>query len=185
MDFRNAKLLMGLLIATLVMHTGTASASLQMVGELGFTGSFETDTGNVGTATALSFPTASIDQATGDFVGIPLGDVEFTDFTFSPTLDPDPVTLWNQGDFSFDMTSVSIDFQNSSFLFLSGAGTLKGEGFTDTPGLFNFSGNTLGALFTFSAGNANDDAHAPEPTSLLIWGGLIAAGLMVKRRSRD
>jgi len=183
MDFRSTKLLMGLLIATLVMLTGTASASLQMVGELGFVGSFSPDSTPLSTATALTFPSASIVGATGDFDGITLGALPFTGFTFSPALLPNPLPLWNQDGFSFDMTSVSIDLQTDTNLLLSGAGTLKGAGFTDTPGRFNFTGNTLGALFTFSAGNANDVAHAPEPTSLLVWGGLIAVGLMVRRRS--
>lgn len=169
-------------VAILVMLAGTASASL-IVGELGFVGSFSPDSTPLSTATALTFPSASIVGATGDFDGITLGALPFTGFTFSPALLPNPLPLWNQDGFSFDMTSVSIDLQTDTNLLLSGAGTLKGAGFTDTPGRFNFTGNTLGALFTFSAGNANDVAHTPEPTSLLVWGGLIAVGLMVRRRS--
>ncbi len=185
MEFRNAKLFLGLLIATLVVLSGTASASLQMVGELGFTGKFSPDSTPLSTATAITFQSAEIVAATGDFDGITIGALPFTGFTFNPALAPPLVELWSKDGFSFDMTSVYIDLQTDTNLVLSGGGTLIGEGFTDTPGRFNFSGNTLGALFTFSAGNASDGAHAPEPTSLLVWGGLIAVGLMVKRRSRD
>jgi hypothetical protein len=164
-------------LAILAMLAGAASASLQ--GELGFVGSFTPNSTPLSTATALTFDTASIVAGTGSYSGITTGPLPFTGFTFSPSLSPNPTTLWAKDGFSFEMTSVSIDLQTDDYLLLSGAGMLKGTGFTDTPGSFNFSGNTMGALFTFSAGNAN----IPEPTSLLVWGGLIAVGLMVKRRS--
>jgi hypothetical protein len=166
-------------LAILVMLAGTASASL-IAGELGFVGSFTPNSTPLSTATALTFPSASIVGATGDFLGIPLGALPFSGFTFSPDLLPNPLPLWNTGGFSFDMTSLSIDLQTNTNLLLSGVGTLKGTGFTDTPGQFNFTGNTLGAIFTFSAGNVN---ATPEPTSVLVWGGLVAGVLGVKRRS--
>lgn len=169
-------------LAILVMLAGTASASL-IVGELGFFGTFVPSPLPLSTATSLTFPSASIVGGTDDLSVITPGVVSFTSFTFSPGLFPNPLPLWSKDGFSFDMTSVSIEKQNDTVLELSGDGTLKGIGFMDTPGQFIFTGNTLGAFFTFSAGNANDNAGMPEPTSVLVWGGLIAGGLVVRRRS--
>jgi len=172
-----------LFLASVVILTAfatSASASL-ITGELAFTGTFTPDSTPLSSATALTFPSAVVVGATGDLSAVTLGPVAFTGFTFSPGLIPSPVTLWSKDGFSFDMSSISTTEQTDTVVKLVGSGTLKGGGFTDTPGIFNFTGNTFGTLFSFSAGNT----VVPEPTSMLVWSGLSMALLAARRQRRS
>lgn len=177
-------------LAVLFLMASSASASL-IVGDIGFSGGFtpvEAD-GTTPTTLALadgvdilgdvatvSFP------LTGDFATFSsLGSVAtFNDFVFDPFPGSGITPLWTVDGFSFDLTNVTIVAQSSLGLTLAGTGVVTGNGFSATPGTFNFSGNPVGGSFNFSSGVA-----VPEPISALVWGGLAMLGVAVRRCRRS
>jgi hypothetical protein len=50
------------------------------------------------------------------------------------------------GAYSFAATSFGITSQNSSFLNVTGFGTMKNAGFDDTVGIFTYTANATGVL---------------------------------------
>jgi hypothetical protein len=64
-------------------------------------------------------------------------------------------------------------------LCFSGTGTIHGAVFEDTPGVWNFTGNTLtGAEFTFSSGSAS----IPDPAAVFLLGSACLLGFAGARR---
>jgi len=180
-----------LLKLSLVVFSGILSLNVnavQMYGSLGY-GTAVTPVNSSWVATSLASATgldfdnadnADVDSVSGDFAAyVSIGDdVTMTDFQFNP-LSPDPVSpLWSVGGFSFDLESVSIDFQSSTFLALSGTGVATGNGFDPTPGIWYLSVNPAGGTFNFSSGTT-----VPEPASLAIISlGLLGLGFASRRR---
>lgn len=183
-----------ILLVTIVFGIAlfTVNVSATMIqGEIGFVGVFA-PTGGTGLddATGVSFPSSflGVADATGDFVPVIGQLATFTDFDFAPSLDPSPVApLWTVSKlaipitFSFDLESVMVNFQSATQLGLSGTGTLHSsdETLDDTPGLWNFTGNTItGAVFTFSSGSAS----VPDADIMLLLGpALIGLGLISRK----
>jgi hypothetical protein len=163
---------------------------------------------NLATATALDFlnlldapgttsPGAPgeflVNTASGDFAAIAgfvgsVGSIE--DFTFSgPAQVGFPVApllleFGLPGGVTFTLNTVGVDFQDESFLNLSGSGVFTATGFDDTAGIFVFSGQTAGAgTFSFSA--SQDTEPVPEPASMALFAiGLFGAGIAARRRQR-
>lgn len=140
-------------------------------------GTFQTLSGNGGLAAYANLSGGSI-----------------KDFTFSPFA---PVSSFysvstGSNTFSFDLTSLTVNNQNASFLNLSGAGIIHATGFDNTEGTFFLSGQSSNgasqtAKFSWSAGSAaqTGDEHTgvPEPASLSLVGlGLLAAAMMRRRK---
>jgi hypothetical protein len=110
------------------------------------------------------------------------------DFTFNPFASQTTFyTITSGGEtLSFDLTGLTIDLQNSTFLNFSGTGTLHLTGFDDTPGVWNFSGQRSGsnsnATFSWSAGSSANEV--PEPATLLLTSaGLLAVGFVRRRKA--
>jgi hypothetical protein len=117
---------------------------------------------------------AYVSAADGDF-----GALSFLDpvamgepLQFEPSLSVNN-PLWAVGGFEFDLGSVSVKLQDSTQLNLGGTGWIKGNGFDDTPGSWNFSGDENGALLSFSSGSSATAVPANAETVMLLGIGLI------------
>jgi hypothetical protein len=92
---------------------------------------------------------------------------------------------------TFTLTSIAAPIvQNNNLLVLSGQGILSMAGFTDTPGVFDFSStgafnfSSRGAGELFNSGSTTG-AQVPEPASLaLLGGGLLVCAAVLGRRRR-
>ena len=157
-------------------------------GDIDFGGVVTFDTTSLATATRINLWNSSfVLQSTGDFdTFINPGDTSTmaAPWIFTPST-PTP-SLWSVGGFKFDLSSSVVVSQNANFLNITGAGTLSGNGFDPTPGLWAFtSSNSSGsnrATFGFQA----NSAPVPEvgTVSLLVLGGFALAGTHLLRRKR-
>lgn len=175
------------LLLALVSLPGSARA-LPIDGAITMSGDFA-PTGGTGAdlsdATGIDFlgDDFQVDGVAGDFVSfVSAGDNgSISDFQFAP-LSPSPVDpLWSIGGFSFSLSSVTVDFQNATFLILSGTGTLSGNGFDATSGSWNLTANQADTLFNFSSGTFSNPI--PEPTATLCFAlGFAVVGACGRRR---
>ena len=137
---------------------------------------------------------AVVENVSGSYTGTGGSFADFTDFTFSPSLSPDPVNpLWiyTSGGvtYSFVMDDVQVNSQGTglggqTFLVLTGLGTLFATGLDPTPGVFAFSGNESGGVFSVSASStALQPSVVPEPGTLVLLGiGLLGVAAYARRR---
>lgn len=193
-----AKLASALLFAAAL--SGTVANATPIVGSISFNGNAVTNTGNLNTATAFTSITGvtvvpgPFGGPSGDYLVVPTlgGDsVTFTPFAFSAVGITPLWTLTAGGiTYSFDATGpISIDFQSSSFLNLSGSGTamISAGGFTPTAGSWTIQETRSGASFSWGS---SADVESPTPdssnTAVLVAFGLaaIALGAVAHRRSQ-
>jgi len=188
--FSNIQLLTG---AILLFTCLRVNAIPSITGEMGMIGNFIAVDSNwlstsAAAATGVDFnPNLfAIINPTGSFTGLSgIGNIK--DFQFDPQLGINDglngitavgsiAEFWTIGGFSFELTSVSRGLTNDpdTFLILQGTGIISASGYLDTPGLWEFSGNTTNSqgsgTFSWSAGSAS----IPEPGMLALLGiGLI------------
>ena len=180
--------LMTMILGT-VLVAGNAMA-LPINGEIGFVGVFspEGGTGGLDDATGLTFSSfLMVAEATGDLASASSQTVAFSNFDFDPALYPSPVNpLWQipatgTTEYSFDLYTISVVTQLPDFLSLSGTGIMHATGFDDTPGVWNFTGNTLlETVFTFSSGSAS----IPDPLAVFLLGSACLIGFVTSRRKK-
>jgi len=157
--------------------------ALPITGNITFKGGVNLDSGDVGTADAVSAwisPTVeSRDGTFASFISAGAAVTMTAPWVFDPSV-PLPA-LWSVGGFTFDLTSSTILFQNSLGLIVAGAGTVSGNGFDATPGTFNFSTQSPSAEgdFSFSTGAAT---IAPDGGLTVTLLGLALIGLQGFRR---
>ena len=184
-------------VATVALSlTASAAMALTISGGISFAGdATPAPAGNWGDATGVNFadtPTnARVSSVSGSYAGVPSGAIAgqlatFSDFTFAPSLDPNPVTLWtfdfDGRTYSFSMDTVSIANQSTNFLDLTGYGTLSITGFDDTRGVWRFTGQQAGSPATFSFSSSNEPVA--EPGTLALLGlGLLGVGLARRRKA--
>jgi hypothetical protein len=144
----------------------------------GGTGTFDTGSGT-GTLATFAFSSGGV----------------IKDFSFDPFAPVNTFYTITVGGstLSFDLTGLTINSQNSNFLTLSGTGTLHLDGYDDTAGNWNFSGQSSAgasprATFSWSAGSsaiAQPPVGVPEPGSLSLLGlGVLLAGLAGRKRAK-
>ena len=98
-----------------------------IVGEISFSGSYTIDNSNLTLATKfLSFSNVTVSLGpTGDYAGLAGASVTHSPFTFDPLPVGGVVPLWSipsSPGTSFDLTTVSIDFESPNILLLTGQG---------------------------------------------------------------
>jgi opacity protein-like surface antigen len=205
------RVLVGLTAAAAIMAAHAASAA-PITGDINMYGDFQpmngaTPTQNMTTANRIDFkpaggPTGTFDvgTATGDLISFTdAEDGTIKDLTFSgPTVTPvfAPIGTFytitvGAMTLSFDLTSLTVNNQNASFLNMSGTGMMHLTGFDDTLGNWNFSGQSSNgarptATFAWSAGShaTEEEQSVPEPMALSLLGlGLLGAGALRRRKT--
>ncbi|MDH5611247.1 MAG: PEP-CTERM sorting domain-containing protein [Gammaproteobacteria bacterium] len=114
-------------------------------------------------------------EGTGSFAGTENTGVDFFDFQFSPLASGTPLWSFNYSGltYSFTMNSVTTLVKGTSTILLEGNGFMSIDGYADTYGNWDFSGNR----FSFSS------SAVPEPGLALLLGvGLIGFGVSRKLR---
>lgn len=172
-----------LCISALLNHE---SAAAPIVGEISFAGSYTIDNTDLTLATKfLSFSNVTVGASpTGDYLGLAGASVTHSAFVFDPLPVGGIVPLWTIPSVpgtSFDLLTLSVEFESSSLLLLKGTGIAHKAGRDNTPGTWILSANTLGSTFSFSSTNASQSA-VPEPGTALF--GLALMGVTAIRRRR-
>src|SRR6266550_2695850 len=168
----------------LLTALGTLAVAMQaqaafITGDIDFSGRVTFDTTSLATARSVNqFATAggvvnSADVAgrTGDFATfVALGaTASFPNvYTFNPSTPTNP--LWTVGGFTFTLANSTIVNQSASFLNVVGSGTITGNGFQATPGLWSFSSTQSNGqtspTFSFAANTTATDG-VPDAGSAL------------------
>lgn len=144
-------LCLGIAGLTVDAHAGLPSIE----GSLSFAG-VPVLNGPVGSATAItSFSSAVVTSSQpGSFAGLGGVVAVWSSFPFAPAVAP-VVPLWtlstNGLTYSFDATSVQLDFQNTNFIDIHGSGIAHVTGYADTPGTWSIGISQIGSNSTFAA----------------------------------
>jgi hypothetical protein len=131
-----------------------------ITGGISLSGGYTVNTGNLNTATAFSsFSGVTVSSTSGSFTAVTTGGaVTMNPFTFAPFPVGGVVPLWSTtagSTASFDLTSLtSLQQPGDGSLTIKGTGTLHLTGFSNTPGSYLFTANSLGGTFSFSSSNA-------------------------------
>jgi hypothetical protein len=185
-----AKLAALFVVASLALSARLACAQA-IVGNITFTGSVNLDTTSVNSATMV---TSWHGLGAG---GLP--QVQNDDGAFASFVNPGDATtfhapwsfnsgaipsFWSVDGFTFDLLNSTITHQSGGTLDVTGTGTVSGNGFTTTPGTFNFSTQdpSASSRFSFSAATA-----VPESGSVALFavgGALLLSRSLLRRKQR-
>ena len=166
-----------------------AASAAPIVGEISFSGSYTIDNSNLTLATKfLSFSNVTVSLGpTGDYAGLAGLPVTHMPFTFDPLPVGGVVPLWSvpsSPGTSFDLLTVSIDFESPNILLLTGQGIAHKAGRDNTVGSWILSANTLGTTFSFSSTNASPPSTRPIPEPGTVLFGIALLGVTAIRRRR-
>jgi hypothetical protein len=174
-----------ILLAAIPLASSLKAAPNPVVGNIDFGGVVTFDTMSLATASRVNvWNSAFVLQDSGSFSSIAPGTVSTmaAPWIFNPsTATP---SLWQVGGFNFDLTSASIVTQNANFLNITGFGTVSGNGFDATPGIWTFSSSDSNGSSQTTFGFQATAQAVPEPGSLALLsiGACIAAGKGWRRK---
>ncbi|PZR75875.1 MAG: hypothetical protein DLM52_06920 [Chthoniobacterales bacterium] len=172
-----------LAIVAAIGATGFAcqqAQATQISGMLNISGTATFNTSHLGNATSVTmFSNVTVGGGnTGDFGSIAPGTTVTmaAPYIFNPSTGTP--TLWSVGGFMFDLQTSTIVSQNNLGLLVTGEGTIFGNGFDPTPGVWAFTsqaaGGHGGGTFTFSA----NVAAVPSVPDSGMTVALLGAGLI-------
>lgn len=161
------------------------AASIQ--GSIDFGGVVTFDSMSLATATrVINWDNSFVLQSFGDFAGIAPGtpSTMAAPWIFNPSTPT--LSLWSVGGFTFDLASSTIVEQSSTFLNITGAGTISGNGFDPTPGTWSFSASRADGGMASSFGFQAQTNAVPEASSIVLLGlasSLLLVGKFRRRKS--
>ena len=165
------------------------ASAAPIIGEISFSGSYTIDNSNLTLATKfLGFSGVTVSMApTGDYAGLEGFSVTHSPFTFDSLPVGGVVPLWSipaSPGTTFDLLTLSVDFESPSVLLLTGKGIAHKTGRDNTPGTWILSANTLGSTFSFSSTNASTQniPSVPEPGTVLFGIALLGVTAIRGRR---
>jgi hypothetical protein len=180
--------LFGALSAALL--AANLSMATPITGSLDFSGGAQLDGSTLGSATqVLTWTSVNVTP-----LGVTPGSA--LDTTINPgdsvsMLGPWAFTsgatgLWSVGGFTFDLATSGIVFQTDDFLSVKGYGSVSGNSFDPTPGMWFFTSQGKGigeGNFSFSA----TTRAVPDggTTSILLGAALIGLAAGAKRKNRQ
>jgi hypothetical protein len=195
----NMKKIILALLATGFISCALVSQQVQaatVTGDIDFGGKVAFDTKSLKTATKVvtwsTIPPAplmagfsTVTGVSGDFATyVNVGDAAAMaqPWTFSPSTPT--LSLWSVGGFTFDLASSTIVTQTTTLLYITGVGTITGNGFDPTEGTWSFTSysyNGSGAPENHFHFFANTTA-VPDGGSAVALLGIALAGIEGARR---
>jgi hypothetical protein len=159
--------------------------AVPITGGISFGGDFTPNTGDLNTATSISFTSfVFATSVSGSYSSVPTFDLSLGIIHNPITFDPftAPVTpLWSftyMGlTYSFDLLSLTFD-RGPDTLTLDGSGTLMIDGYDATPGSWIMTLNQADGSFSFSSSNG----AVPDGGMTVIMLGLGLCGIGMIRR---
>ncbi len=160
-----------------------------VIGNIGFTGRAQFNTGSAGSATeVLNWVAPAVNGTTGSFTTVANGtSVNFSPAWFFVTTSP-IANFWSVGGFTFQLLSSSVTVQGGSypngFVVVNGTGLVSGNGYDTTALSWSFTCQDPATTsnpqtFTFSASSASlPDGGA---TVALLGIALSGVGLLRKK----
>ena len=151
-----------------------------ITGSIDFGGVVTFDTLSLATATRVSIWNSSfVLQDFGSFSSVAPGTnvTMAAPWIFNPSTAT--LSLWTVGGFTFNLSSASVVTQNANFLNITGLGTVSGNGFDPTPGIWSFSSSNSSGSNSSTFGFQATTQAVPESstTALMTIGALGLAGL--------
>ena len=146
-----------LFAAVALLGAGVTVEAAPITGSIAIKGGAELDTTSANTATKVtgwlngSGAKPTVVSRSGSFSTVTAGAsvTMAAPWNFGSGLP----ALWTAGGFTFNLTASTITKQGNGFLAVSGTGTISGNGFDPTPGMFRFSTQNppAASVFSFSA----------------------------------
>ena len=124
-----------------------------------------------------------VDTRSGSFISVPNGQsVTFSQpWIFNPSSPMTPLwTIVGFGNFTFNLASSVTKLQDNDFLLIEGTGTLTGDNFDDTPGIWFFTtqGPATESKFSWSSSTT----AVPEGSTAALLAGAMLTVCFLRRR---